>query len=280
MRIGVMVMWVFAVAVYLLDDAPTLPTTRTTTTRMISICVVGLCCHAMSMQRRQQFGGVTKVAEMTGRSRRLVKDPTTSKITYQTRAGNGISLEDVNREEQKAFQVGHTALDFSAFNPLPPSHHCRQNSSSDRLPPFETPFDTSPVVVRIGEIVTSGNSLSSPSLSLSSSSSMLPPSCHCCRFPLQSNRKVVAIISEAASQGISLHSERGRDVGVSLICDATEAPHDSLGAPLVTTPPFRLPRQTPQSKCPFTPLSAKGTLFSARCWRLDVAASSTWPAVF
>lgn len=50
--------------------------------------------------------GPDKVAEMTGRKRRLLRDPDTGKLEYKARNPHGVAMKDVNVWENKQFQSG------------------------------------------------------------------------------------------------------------------------------------------------------------------------------
>lgn len=50
--------------------------------------------------------GADKVAEMTGRQKRLVRDPRTGKTEYVKRSGNGVGSDKVNLHEMEQFQGG------------------------------------------------------------------------------------------------------------------------------------------------------------------------------
>src|SRR5258706_3630785 len=48
--------------------------------------------------------GAKNVAEMTGRKKRLIRDPKTGKVSYEKRAGDGVSADKVNLYENQQFQ--------------------------------------------------------------------------------------------------------------------------------------------------------------------------------
>ncbi len=50
--------------------------------------------------------GAKNVAEMTGRKKRLIRDPKTGKVSYEKRAGDGVSADKVNLYENQQFQSG------------------------------------------------------------------------------------------------------------------------------------------------------------------------------
>lgn len=54
--------------------------------------------------------GPDKVAEMTGRSHRLLQDPDTGKLEYKARNPHGVSMKDVNIWENKQFQSGEKKI--------------------------------------------------------------------------------------------------------------------------------------------------------------------------
>ena len=53
-----------------------------------------------------ELGGSSKVAELTGRKSRLVRDAHTGKVTLQKRNANGITLENQNLYEKDQFMKG------------------------------------------------------------------------------------------------------------------------------------------------------------------------------
>jgi hypothetical protein len=53
-----------------------------------------------------ELGGSDKVAELTGRKARMVRDPETGKVTLQKRNANGVTLEYQNIHEKNQFMAG------------------------------------------------------------------------------------------------------------------------------------------------------------------------------